>query len=370
MSEFTVEERRNEKGVVIKVIGCGGGGGNMINHMSDAGLNQIDLIAANTDAQALRMSKAKTTIQLGEKKTKGLGAGSMPEVGAESARESYEDIKNTLAGADMVFMATGLGGGTGTGATPIIAQAAKEIGALTVAVVTMPFKFERKKRENIAKAGLEELKKECDSIIVIYNEKLLSFLPKTVGMPEAYAMVDSVLTKAAWGMTSILLEDSRVNVDFADVRTIMSYRGLSLMGVGTGSGENAMSEAITEAVESPLFDGMSMEGAKGIVAHFKTSEECGLFQISEGCDLICEKASDDVTFTFGHTIDKDMGSNIELTIIATGFDSGLHSESKKENAEKKEKNPFLNLKKASGADYDENMINQLETPTYMRNQMD
>ncbi|ECP9118076.1 cell division protein FtsZ, partial [Campylobacter jejuni] len=203
MSEFLVEEMQHNKGAKIKVIGCGGGGGNMINHMVKMGLNDLDLIAANTDAQAISISLAKTKIQLGEKKTKGLGAGMLPEVGAESARESFEEIKASLSQSDIVFIASGFGGGTGTGATPVIAQAAKEIGALTVSVVTMPFAFEGKQRKKLAESGLLELKKESDSILVIQNEKLLSIIDKKAGIKDAFRLVDDILARAVKGMVSI-----------------------------------------------------------------------------------------------------------------------------------------------------------------------
>ncbi|EAI8101461.1 cell division protein FtsZ, partial [Campylobacter coli] len=245
MSEFLVEEMQHNKGAKIKVIGCGGGGGNMINHMVKMGLNDLDLIAANTDAQAISNSLAKTKIQLGEKKTKGLGAGMLPEVGAESARESFEEIKASLSQSDIVFIASGFGGGTGTGATPVIAQAAKEIGALTVSVVTMPFAFEGKQRKKLAENGLLELKKESDSILVIQNEKLLSIIDKKAGIKDAFKLVDDILARAVKGMVSILLDNGDINVDFADVRTIMSHRGLALMGVGSASGENAIEEALS-----------------------------------------------------------------------------------------------------------------------------
>ncbi|HHD83392.1 MAG TPA: cell division protein FtsZ, partial [Campylobacteraceae bacterium] len=230
-------------GAQIKVIGVGGGGGNMINHMvnEEVTVDNIGLIAANTDAQALDTSKAGTTIQLGERKTKGLGAGMKPDVGRESALESYEEIKEALDGADMVFIASGFGGGTGTGAAPVVAQAAKEVGALTVAVVTKPFGFEGRKRMKLAEKGIDELKKESDSIVIIPNDKLLSIVDKNLGIKESFKLVDDVLSRAVGGMSAVVLStgENDINVDFADIQTIMSHKGMAILGVGEAQGEDA-----------------------------------------------------------------------------------------------------------------------------------
>lgn len=370
MNEFTVEEQNTSRGAKIKVIGCGGGGGNMLNFMINSGLTQVDLIAANTDVQALGKSLAKTHIQLGEKKTKGLGAGMNPEIGAESAKESYEKLKQTLEGSDMVFLATGLGGGTGTGATPVVAQAAKEIGALTVAVVTMPFDFEGKKRRKLADAGLLELKKECDSIIVIYNQRLLGFMPPQTDVIQAYAKVDEILTRATKGMTSVLLDESYINVDFADIRTVMGHRGLALMGIGSGSGEHAMDDAIVEAVQSPLFDGMSLDGAKGVIAHFKTSRACTLFDIAAANDQINSKANEDATYVYGHSIDDTMEDRVEITIIATGFEDENEEKAHNDESLHDVREKLISIRKTSGGDYDEAALDQLDYPTFLRRQAD
>lgn len=370
MSDFIVEETKHSKGAKIKVIGCGGGGGNMINHMAKTGLNNLDLIAANTDAQAISNSLATTKIQLGEKKTKGLGAGMLPEVGAESANESYEEVKAALSQSDIVFIASGFGGGTGTGATPIIARAAKEIGALTVSVVTMPFSFEGKQRKSLAEAGLEELKKESDSILVIQNEKLLSVIDKKAGIKDAFMLVDDILARAVKGMVSILLDDGNINVDFADVRTIMGHRGLALMGVGSASGESAAEEALANAMESPLLDGMDIKGAKGVILHFKTNSNYSFFEIAGAANSVEELVDKNAKIIFGVTNDDSMDEDkVEVTIIATGFESQASEKNKEEKKLNDKKNIFVNLKKASGG-FDEELMNQIEVPAFLRRQMD
>ena len=370
MNDFTVEEINNAKGAKIKVIGCGGGGGNMINHMVRTGLSELDLIAANTDAQAISNSLAKTKIQLGEKKTKGLGAGMLPEVGAESANESFEEIKASLSQSDIVFIASGFGGGTGTGATPVIAKAAKEIGALTVSVITMPFSFEGKQRKKLAEIGLEELKKESDSILVIQNEKLLSIIDKKASIKDAFVLVDDILARAVKGMVSILLDNGNINVDFADVRTIMSHRGLALMGVGHSSGENAVEEALSNAMESPLLDGMDIKGAKGVILHFKTSSEYSFIEIANAARSVEELVDEDAKIIVGTTNDDSLGDKVEVTIIATGFEDHSNSEKSKDiEKNNAKKNAFMNLKKASGG-FDEEIMNQIEVPAFLRRQMD
>lgn len=368
--DYTVEEAIKQ-GAKIKVIGCGGGGGNMVNHMIDTmGLSDFDLIVANTDAQALASSKAKTKIQLGEKKTKGLGAGMVPEIGAESARESYEEIKAALAQSDIVFIAAGLGGGTGTGAAPIIAQAAKEVGALTVSAVTMPFAFEGKQRKKLAEAGLLELKKETDSILVIQNQKLSSIIDRKLGFGEAFEVVDNVLARAVRGMISILLDNGKINVDFADVRTIMSYRGLALMGIGSGQGEKAMEEALANAIESPLLDGMDIKSAKGVICHFKTSSQYSFIEFSQAAGEIHDLVDEDAKIIMGTTLDDSLGDKVELTIIATGFEDKASQDNAKIKEQEPKKNPYINLNVKTGTFNSEEFLHELEIPTWMRNQMD
>lgn len=368
MNEFTVEEAQHTKGAKIKIIGCGGGGGNTINHMIKEGLSELDLIATNTDGQALSNSLAKTKIQLGEKTTRGLGAGGDPKIGAESAKENYEELKAALEQSDIVFIASGLGGGTGTGATPIVAQAAKEVGALTVSVVTMPFNFEGKNKKKIAEAGLSELKKESDSILVIQNQKLLSFIDKNAGMDEAFGIVDDVLARAVKGMVSILVENSRVNVDFADIKAIMSHRGLALMGMGEAKGQGAALEALQNALESPLLDGLDIKNAKGVIVHFKHHPKFPILQISEVGDYVQDLLSDDVTFKFGDSSDASMEDDkIEITIIATGFE---YQDSAKNGSNISNKGSSIAKILKTGTENEEELIDMLDTPTIWRRQMD
>ncbi len=370
MSGFTIEESKKVLGAKIKVVGVGGGGGNMINHMVRSGVKDIELIAANTDSQALECSMANTKIQLGEKKTKGLGAGMVPDIGKESALESYEEIKSSLEHSDIVFISSGFGGGTGTGAAPVVAQAAKDIGALTVSVVTRPFKFEGRKRAKLAEAGLIELKKQSDSIVVIPNEKLLSLVDKKAGIKDSFKIVDDVLCRAVNGMSSVVVStgDSDINTDFADVKTIMSHRGMALMGVGESSGDEAAVEAIKDAIESPLLDDMSIEGALGVLVHFHIHPDCPLTDISDAMEVIYESAHEDADVIFGTTTDKDVEDNkVRVTIVATGFED-KNEEAPKEDASSLVKDRVLKLRKVSGGHEEQDAY--LDVPSYLRRQMD
>ena len=307
----------------IKVIGVGGGGNNMINYMADKGVKDVELIAANTDMQALKTSKAHRKIQLGKNITKGLGAGMKPEIGAQAAEESYEEIKETLKGADLVFISAGMGGGTGTGAAPIIAKAAKEVGALTIGVVTKPFMFEGSKRSKLAEEGINNLKKEANSIVVIPNDKILTIIDKKVGRREAFSLVDDVLYKAVSGISNMVISygENDVNVDFNDLKTVMSHQGLALMGVGETKGENAALEAIKMAIESPLLDNISIDGARGVLVHFTMNEDYPLVEIDESMSLIQEKADKEADIIFGTTTDNSLAPDeIKVTIVATGFE--------------------------------------------------
>ncbi len=308
----------------ISVIGVGGGGCNMVNHMINEGTHKIDLISANTDMQVLHISKAPKKIQLGIKLTKGLGAGMKPEIGRDSAVESYEDIKNSLKGADIVFIAAGLGGGTGTGAAAIIAKAAKEIGALTVSVVTKPFTWEGKKRAGLANLGLEEIKKVSDSIIVIPNDRLLEIIDENVGMKDAFKIIDNILYQAVNGMSEVILNpgNSDINTDFADVKTIMQHRGMALMGIGKAKGENAAQRALENAIESPLLDKVSLSGAKGILIHFNIHPQVSLFAINDVMSRIHDTIDSNAEIIFGTTSDNTLETDeVKITIVATGFES-------------------------------------------------
>jgi cell division protein FtsZ len=318
-----IETTATSNGAKIKAIGVGGGGGNMINHMINEGIHNIDLIVANTDAQALQTSIAPFKMQLGMNATRGLGAGMVPEKGREAALESFEDIKSMLEGSDIVFISAGLGGGTGTGAAPIIAQAAKEIGALTVTIVTSPFKFEGRKRTKLAKEGLEELKRESDCIIVVPNEKLLAVVEKNLGIKESFKLVDDILSQAVGGISNVILShgENDINLDFADVKTIMSHRGLALMGVGYSAGTNAAYDATKAAIESPLLDNISIEGAMGVLVHFHIHPDYPILEISEAMNIVEEHADEDANVIFGTTTNSDMDiEEVKITIIATGFD--------------------------------------------------
>ncbi len=368
-------------GAQIKVIGVGGGGGNMINHMvnEEVTVDNIGLIAANTDAQALDTSKAAVTIQLGERKTKGLGAGMKPEVGRESALESYEEIKEALEGADMVFIASGFGGGTGTGAAPVVAQAAKEVGALTVAVVTKPFGFEGRKRLKLAEKGIEELKKETDSIVIIPNDKLLSIVDKNLGIKESFKLVDDVLSRAVGGMSSVVLStgENDINVDFADIQTIMSHKGLAILGVGEAQGEDAAIEAVKNAIESPLLDNMSINGAMGVLVHFHMHPAFPLTQIQHAMDIVYDSADEDADVIFGTTTSEDMPENeVKITIVATGFEQKSENAETPSSSKKGDKEESLSMESApfirrvSGGGYELEESDDLDYPTFLRRQMD
>ena len=388
MEEFNItESTAGIHGAKIKAIGVGGGGGNMINHMIREGIEGIDLIVANTDAQALDASIAPYKMQLGINSTKGLGAGMKPEVGAEAAKESFDSIKTMLEGADLVFISAGLGGGTGTGAAPVIAEAAKEVGALTVSIVTSPFKFEGRKRERLAKAGLEELKKESDSIIVVPNERLLSIVEKNLGMRDSFRLVDSVLSQAVGGISNVILSHGAndINLDFADVKTVMSHRGLALMGVGESTGNSAAYDAAKTAIESPLLDNLSIDGAMGILVHFHIHPDYPLAEIAEAMDIVEENADENANIIFGTTTSESIPlDQVKLTIIATGFEdpSDIGQQAKPEETSINN-NPTIirrpmpnssmgnsnNMQKVVGG-YDASNKDYLDTPTFLRKQMD
>lgn len=325
---FIIEEHKPHLGAKIKAIGVGGGGSNMINHMIKAGVRGIELYVANTDAQALHTSLAPNKIQLGSKLTKGLGAGMKPDTGKESAIEANEEIRSALEGADIVFIAAGLGGGTGTGAAPVIASIAKELGILTISVVTKPFKFEGRKRLKFADIGLEELKRESDSIVVIPNERLLSVIDRTMGMKDSFKLVDSVLSNAVTGTSGVILDTGcgdDINVDFADLRTVMGYKGLALMGMGDYTGENSPFEALQLAVESPLLDNLSINGAMGVMVHFQMHPSVSLFELSTAMEeIIHESVDEDADVIFGTSTNEGLAENqVIVTLVATGFERTL-----------------------------------------------
>lgn len=304
----------------IKVIGVGGGGGNALNHIIRSGVTGVDFIAANTDMASLGLSEAPIKLILGRELTKGLGAGADPEVGFNSAKESFDEIREIVGKCDMVFMTAGMGGGTGTGATPVIAEIAKEAGALVVAVVTHPFSFEGRRRYKQAIDGTENLRDKVDALIVIENDKLLEISDRNTGLTDAFKLADEVLRQAVQGVTDLILCPGLVNVDFADVRTVMRNAGAAIMGIGEGQGENRATIAAQAAINSPLMS-TPMDGAKGVLFNVTGGEDVGIYEIQEAARVINEAADEDATIIWGHTIDSDMADRLKITVIATGFSS-------------------------------------------------
>ena len=304
----------------IKVIGVGGAGNNAVNRMLDLGIKSVEFIAVNTDRQALTKSKASTKIQIGEKITRGLGAGANPDIGAQSAEESKTELSEVLRGADMVFVTCGMGGGTGTGAAPIVAGLAKEMGILTIGVVTKPFTFEGKKRLAQAERGIEALKSKVDTLIVIPNDKLLQIIDRKTSMAEAFLMADDVLRQGVQGISDLITVTGTVNLDFADVKTIMLNTGMAHMGTGHASGENKAEDAAKEAIQSPLLE-TSIEGARGVIINITGGEDLGLQEVNTAAELIQRSVDPEANIIFGTVIDPNMSDEIKITVIATGFDN-------------------------------------------------
>ena len=316
---FQLMEPNNMSSAKIKVIGIGGAGGNAVNTMISYNLKGVDFIAANTDAQALGASSSPTKIQIGAEVTKGLGAGSNPDVGRKSAIETKELLRNSIEGADMVFITAGLGGGTGTGGAPIVAEISKEMEILTVAVVTKPFLFEGKKRNQQAEEGIEELRKIVDTLIVVPNQRLLSLGGKTLSLLEAFKKADDILYHAVKGISDLIMVPGLINLDFADVRSIMSEMGMALMGTGIASGDCRAVEAAQRAISSPLLEDNTIQGAHGILLNITGGPNMTLFEINEASSLIQSEAHEDANIIFGTVVDEDMGDEIRITVIATGF---------------------------------------------------
>lgn len=307
-------------GANIKVIGIGGGGGNAINRMIEAGISGVQFLVANTDLQSLKASQSSVKLQIGEKLTRGLGVGGDPEKGRQSALEDTEKIIEVLEGADMVFITAGLGGGTGTGAGPIIASLATELGALTVAVVTKPFRFEGRRRQRQAEQGLNELRECVDTVITIPNERLLNAVPKGTRFHESFRLVDDVLLQAVQGISDIITVPGLINVDFADVRAIMEGMGMALMGTGTATGDNRAMEATQRAISSPLLEEASIEGAKGLLVNVSGGADLTLFEVNEAMSIIHDAADPDANIIFGAVLDERLTNEMKITVIATGFD--------------------------------------------------
>ena len=303
---------------VIKVVGVGGGGTNAVNRMVDAGLAGVEFIAVNTDAQALMMTDADVKIQVGAQATRGLGAGADPEIGLAAAQESRDELKEALKGADMVFITAGEGGGTGTGGAPIVAELGQEIGALTVGVVTRPFAFEGRKRAEQAERGVDQLRDRVDTLIVIENDRLLQVVERQTSVVEAFRMADDILRQGVQGITDLITEPGLVNLDFADVRTIMRDAGSALMGIGRASGENRAAEAARTAVSSPLLEA-SIEGATGILLNITGGSDIGLFEVNEAAEVVTGAADQNANVIFGAVIDDALREEVQVTVIATGF---------------------------------------------------
>lgn len=369
---------------VIKVLGVGGGGGNAVHHMITNQVDGVDFICANTDSQALNDLKAKTILQMGTSITKGLGAGADPEIGRQAALEDRDQIADILSGADMVFITAGMGGGTGTGAAPIVAEVARELGILTVAVVTRPFPFEGKKRSAIAEQGIEQLSANVDSLITIPNEKLLDVLGKEASLLDAFKAANDVLLGAVKGIADLIMHPGMINVDFADVKTVMSEMGMAMMGTGFATGEDRAREAAESAIRSPLLEDVNLQGARGILVNITAGENLSLGEFSEVGDTIEEFASDDATVVVGTVIDPELGDEMRVTVVATGLGGGQAKPKKVVDNTQREQTDYSQLDRpavlrnrpvdrgavvaqAVGAEAD---IDYLDIPAFLRRQAD
>ena len=344
---------------VIKVVGVGGGGGNAVEHMVQASIEGVDFICANTDAQAMRNSTAKTVLQLGGNITKGLGAGANPDIGRQAAMEDRERIQEVLAGADMVFITAGMGGGTGTGGAPVVAQVAREMGILTVAVVTKPFPFEGKKRMDVAADGIEELKQYVDSLITIPNEKLLSVLGKSISLLDAFKAANDILLGAVQGIAELITRPGLINVDFADVRTVMSEMGMAMMGHGQASGENRAREAAEAAIASPLLEDVNLSGARGILVNVTAGLDMAIGEFEEVGNTVKEFASENATVVVGTVIDPGLSGDLRVTVVATGLGTQAQELAKEDSVK-------LVVSKDNNGEVD---YGQLDRPTVIRNKV-
>ena len=355
----------HSQNAVIKVIGVGGGGGNAVNHMLSSDIEGVDFICANTDAQALRNSEIRTLLQLGSSITKGLGAGADPEVGRQAAMEDRDRIHEVLEGADMVFITAGMGGGTGTGAAPVVAEVARELGILTVAVVTKPFGFEGGRRMKIAEKGMEELGRHVDSLITIPNEKLLKVLGKEMSLLNAFKSANDVLLHAVQGIAELITRPGLINVDFADVKTVMSEMGAAMMGSGEASGENRAREAAEKAIRSPLLEDINLAGAKGILVNITAGLNLAIGEFDEVGNTVREFADDDATVVVGTVIDPEMKEEMRVTVVATGLGEGNSAKLAKPNKPEAPAMQLVNSEvlEATGTDG----YRELDRPTVLRN---
>lgn len=359
----------------IKVVGVGGGGNNAVNRMIENGVKGIEFVALNTDRQVLHSSKAEIRLQIGEKLTKGLGAGANPDIGMKAAEESRNEIEEALKGSDMIFITAGMGGGTGTGAAPIVAEIAKELGILTVGVVTKPFMFEGRRRMIHAEGGIEALKSRVDTLVTIPNDRLLQVAEKKTTIVEAFRMVDDVLRQGIQGISDLIAVPALINLDFADVKTIMYDQGLAHMGIGQGSGENRATEAAKQAIQSPLLE-TSIEGAKGVLLNITGGTNLGIFEANEAAELIRQAVDPDANIIFGAGVDETLNDEIKITVIATGFDDSkrrneLPKKDKieiKQEDEKEQKNPIETKVTEKDTPIEKKIFesDDLDIPTFLR----
>ena len=345
----------------IKVIGVGGAGNNAVNRMIEAGIKNVEFISVNTDRQALQLSKASTKIQIGEKLTRGLGAGANPDIGAQAAEESRTEVAEALRGADMVFVTAGMGGGTGTGAAPIVAGTAKEMGILTIGVVTKPFTFEGKKRLAQAERGIESLKGKVDTLVVIPNDKLLQIIDRKTSIIQAFTMSDDVLRQGVQGISDLIAVPGLINLDFADVKTIMLDRGMAHMGVGRASGENRAEDAAKQAIQSPMLE-TSIEGARGVIINITGGSDVGLHEANTAAELVQRSADPEANIIFGSVTDDSMGDEIQITVIATGFENEDEKVQKATDIVNKAWERKMNPISSS----DSNGSDGLDIPTFLR----
>ena len=358
MLEFDMDQDEFAK---IKVVGVGGGGNNAVNRMISAGVKGVEFLVFNTDKQALKNSLAENKIQLGEKITKGLGAGANPEVGEQAAEESIDEIREALEGADMVFITAGMGGGTGTGAAPVIADVAKELGLLTVGVVTKPFTFEGRKRAKSAEIGINSLKGKVDTLVIIPNDRLLSISDKKTSFSQAFEMADDILKQGIQGISDLISVPNLINLDFADVKTIMYDKGIAHMGIGRASGDERATEAAKLAINSPLLE-TSIEGAKSVLLNITAGSDLGIFEVNEAADLIRDCVSEDANIIFGAGIDESLKDEVKITVIATEFDQ--YKDEKKDKKEKKVEMPGTTIGTIGGDDEEDN--GELKIPSFLR----
>ncbi len=362
---MSVRDQTGNYLAVIKVVGVGGGGSNAVSRMVDAGLSGVDFIAANTDAQALLVVDADMKVHIGAESTRGLGAGANPEVGKAAATESRDELKDAIKGSDMVFVTAGEGGGTGTGGAPIVAEIARELGALTVGVVTRPFGFEGRKRADQAMMGIEELRDNVDTLIVIENDRLLQVVEKRTSIVDAFRMADDILRQGVQGITDLITVPGIVNLDFADVRAIMSDAGSALMGIGTASGENRAAEAAHTAVSSPLLES-SIEGATGILLNITGPPDMGLFEVNEAAEVVTSAADQNANVIFGAVIDDALKDEVRVTVIATGFGPQAHRRRRRTTVTEEEPTPRTPEDRERERERFEVSEEELEVPSFLR----